>query len=127
MNHHRLKLLRRFVFSRIRSVTVITICLCAVDQAHAAGSAKSPQDAGLKPILQYISSAWDTLTRSMTDCQSIVDPKIKASPVLYLPANFEAPAAVQKLSTECKVRIEHLPMEIHHLGDIDSSKIQPLQ
>ena len=125
MNHHRLKLLRRFVFSRIRSVTVITVCLCAVDQTHAAGSAKPSQDAGLKPILQYISSAWDTLTRSMTDCQSIVDPKIKAPPVLYLPANFEAPAAVQKLSTECKVRIEHLPMEIHHLGEIDSGKIQP--
>jgi alpha,alpha-trehalase len=125
MNHHRLKLLRRFVFSRIRSVTVITICLCGVDQTQAAGSAKSPQDAGLKPILQYISSAWDTLTRSMTDCQSIVDPKIKASPVLYLPANFEAPAAVQKLSTECNVRIEHLPMEIHHLGEIDSGRIQP--
>jgi alpha,alpha-trehalase len=125
MNHHRLKLLRRFVFSRIRSVTVITICLCGVDQTQAAGSAKSSQDAGLKPILQYISSAWDTLTRSMTDCQSIVDPKIKASPVLYLPANFEAPAAVQKLSTECNVRIEHLPMEIHHLGEIDSGRIQP--
>ena len=125
MNHRRLKLLRRFVFSRIRSVTVITICLCGVDQTHAAGSAKSSQDAGLKPILQYISSAWDTLTRSMTDCRSIVDPKIKASPVLYLPANFEAPAVVQKLSTECSVRIEHLPMEIHHLGEIDSSKIQP--
>lgn len=125
MNHQRLKLLRRFVFSRVRSVIVITICLCAVDQTHAAGSAKSTQDAGLKPILQYISSAWDTLTRSMTDCQSIVDPKIKASPVLYLPANFEAPVAVQKLSTECNVRIEHLPVEIHHLGEIDSSKIQP--
>ena len=125
MNHHRLKLLRRFVFSRIRSVTVITICLCGVDQTHAAGSATSPQDAGLKPILQYISSAWDTLTRSMTDCQSIVDPKIKASPVLYLPANFEAPAAVQKLSTECNVRIEHLAMEIHDLGEIDTRKIQP--
>jgi len=106
-------------------VTVITICLCGVDQTHAAGSAKSSQDAGLKPILQYISSAWDTLTRSMTDCQSIVDPKIKASPVLYLPANFEAPPSVQKLSTECNVRIEHLPMEIHHLGEIDTSKIQP--
>jgi alpha,alpha-trehalase len=106
-------------------VTVITICLCGVDQTQAAGSAKSAQDAGLKPILQYISSAWDTLTRSMTDCQSIVDPKIKASPVLYLPANFEAPPSVQKLSTECNVRIEHLPMEIHHLGEIDTSKIQP--
>src|ERR1700694_2198878 len=125
MNHHRLKLLRRFVFSRIRSVTVITICLCGVDQSRAVGSAKASQDEGLKPILQYISSAWATLTRSMTDCRSIVDPKIKASPCLSLPANFEAPAAVHKLSTECNVRIEHLPMEIYHLGEIDSSKIQP--
>jgi alpha,alpha-trehalase len=123
MDNHRLKFIRRFVFSRIRAVIVVTVCLYGVDQTHAAGSAKP--DAGLKPILQYISSAWDTLTRSMTDCQSIVDPKIKASPVLYLPANFEAPAAVEKLSAECNVRIEHLPIEIHHLGEIDTSKIQP--
>jgi alpha,alpha-trehalase len=125
MDSHRWKFLRRFVFSRIRSVIVVTVCLYGVDQTHAAGSAKSSPDGGLKPILQYISSAWDTLTRSMTDCESIVDPKIKASPVLYLPANFEAPAAVQNLSTECNVRIEHLPIEIHHLGEIDTSKIQP--
>src|SRR3984893_11411310 len=125
MNNQRLKLLRRFVFSRVRSVIVVTVCLFGVDQTHAGGAAKSSPDAGLTPILQYISAAWDTLTRSMTECQSIGDPKIKASPVLYLPANFEAPAAVQKLSTECNVRIEHLPMEIHHLGEIDSSTIQP--
>jgi len=125
MDNHGLKFLRRFVLSRIRSVIVVAVCLYGGGQTHAAGSAKSSPDAGLKPILQYISSAWDTLTRSMTDCQSIVDPKIKASPVLYLPANFEAPAAVEKLSTDCNVRIEHLPIEIHHLGEIDTSKIQP--
>jgi alpha,alpha-trehalase len=124
MNNHCLALLRRFVFSHIRSVIIITVCLSGVVQTHAALPAKASQE-GLKPILQYISSAWDTLTRSMTDCQSIVDPKIKVSPVLYLPANFEAPTAVQKLSTECNVRIEHLPIEIHHLGEIDTSKIQP--
>src|SRR3981081_4881206 len=105
MNHQRLKLLRRFVFSRVRSVTVITICLCGVDQTHAAGSAKSSQAAGLKPILQYISSAWDTLTRSMTDCQSIVDPKLKVAPVVYLPAGFAEPAVMQKLASECNLRI----------------------
>jgi alpha,alpha-trehalase len=125
MNNHRLKLPRRFVFSCIQAVIVITVCLSGIVQTHAAEPAKASKDAGLKPILQYISSAWETLTRSMTDCQSIVDPKIKVSPVLYLPTNFEAPAAVQKLSTDCNVRIEHLPMEIHHLGEIDTSKIQP--
>ena len=78
-----------------------------------------------KPILQYISSAWDTLTRSMSECQSLVDPKMKAPPVLYLPAGFREPPAVQKLARECDVRIEHLPIEIHHLGEVDTSKIQP--
>jgi alpha,alpha-trehalase len=124
MNNHRLKLLRQFVFSCIRSVTVITVCLSGIVQTHAAEPAKA-SEGGLQPILHYISSAWDTLTRSMTDCQSIVDPKIKVSPVLYLPANFEAPAAVEKLASECNVRIERLPIEIHHLGEIDTSKIQP--
>src|ERR1700704_5387943 len=83
------------------------------------------QAQGLKPILDYISSAWDTLTRSMTDCQSIVDPKIKVAPVLYLPAGFPEPPAVQKLAADCNVQVEHLPKEIHHLGEIDTGKIQP--
>ena len=85
----------------------------------------APQGQGLKPILDYISSAWDTLTRSMTDCQSVVDPKIKAAAVLYLPAGYAEPPAVQKLAADCDVRVEHLPIEIHHLGEIDTSKIQP--
>ena len=85
----------------------------------------APQAAGLKPILNYISSGWDTLTRSMTDCQSVVDPKIKAVPVVYLPAGFPEPAALQKLTADCGVRVEHLPLEIHTLGEIDTSKIQP--
>ena len=82
-------------------------------------------EAGLKPILEYISTGWDTLTRSMTECQSLVDPKIKVAPVLYLPAGMTEPPAVQKLASECNVRVEHLPMVIHHLGEIDTSKIQP--
>src|ERR1700736_793722 len=84
-----------------------------------------PADQGLKPILTYISSAWDTLTRSMTDCASIVDPKIKVAPVLYLPAEVAEPAAVYKLAADCNVRVEHLPIEIHRLGEIDTGKIQP--
>ncbi len=91
----------------------------------AATPAAAPADQGLKPILNYISSAWDTLTRSMTDCASVVDPKIKVAPVLYLPTDFAEPAAVQKLAADCNVRVEHLPIEIHRLGEIDTAKIQP--
>ena len=99
---------------------VVLLCCSA---AHPALSA--PEGQGLKPILDYISSAWDTLTRSMSDCQSVVDPKIKAAPILYLPAGFSEPAVVHQLTTDCGVHVEHLPVEIHHLGEIDSGKIEP--
>ena len=32
---------------------------------------------------------------------------------------------MQKLAADCNVRVEHLPVEIHRLGEIDTSKIQP--
>ena len=105
---------------------ILVVVICVVADARAlAAPASVPADAGLKPILDYISSAWDTLTRSMTDCSSVVDPKIKVAPVLYLPAGMAEPAAVQKLAADCNVRVEHLPVEIHRLGEIDTTKIQP--
>jgi alpha,alpha-trehalase len=102
------------------------VFLCALADGQAApAQATVPADQGLKPILTYISSAWDTLTRSMTDCTSVVDPKIRVAPVLYLPSGFAEPAAVQKLAADCNVRVEHLPVEIKRLGEIDTAKIQP--
>ena len=61
----------------------------------------------------------------MTECQSIVDPKIAVTPVLYLPAGFAEPQSVQTLTTGCKVRVEHLATPIHHLGDVNTSNIDP--
>src|SRR5207249_2695504 len=88
------------------------VLICAIADAQTSpAQAAGAIDYGLKPILSYISSAWDTLTRSMTDCASVVDPKIKVAPVLYLPAGFEEPTAVKKLATDCDVHIEHLPLE----------------
>jgi len=88
-------------------------------------SAAAPDAQGLKPILDYISTGWDNLTRSMTDCQSVVDPKIATASVLYLPSGFAEPEAVKSLSGKCNVRIEHLPIAIHRLGEVDTSKINP--
>ncbi len=108
-----------------RSLLVVA-AISTLAQGQAAPTPTSvPSEQGLKPILNYISSAWDTLTRSMTDCVSVVDPKINVAPVLYLPAGFPEPAAVQKLASDCSVRVEHLPIEIHRLGEIDTAKIQP--
>ena len=76
-------------------LSLVLICGVADAQTSAAPMTGA-SDQGLKPILTYISSAWDTLTRSMNDCASVVDPKIKVSPVLYLPAGFEEPTAVEE-------------------------------
>ena len=49
----------------------------------------------------------------------------RAAAVMYLPAGFAEPPAVQSMSGKCNVRIEHLPMEIHRLGEIDASNFNP--
>ena len=36
----------------------------------------------------YIHDAWTTLRRSMLDCATLRDPKVKTEPVLYLPTGF---------------------------------------
>jgi alpha,alpha-trehalase len=115
----------RLSFARAFRLFFVLALSCTTILHPVAQAPKAPDNQGLKPILDYISSAWDTLTRSMTDCQTVVDPKLKAAPVIYLPAGFPEPAAVQRLAKECAVRVEHLPIEIHHLGEIDTAKIQP--
>ena len=110
-----------------RRLSLSTLCVLIV-LAHAlsafAQEQKSPA-AGLAPIRQYIAAGWDNLTRSMTDCGSVVDPKIKANPVLYLPAGFQVPPAVEKLHADCNVEIQQLPKPIQQLGEIDTKAIQP--
>jgi alpha,alpha-trehalase len=115
--------LRSSLPSIFRCILLMTF-LCALAEARAPETLPAEAQ-GLKPILDYISSGWDTLARSMTECQSVVDPKIAAASVLYLPAGFAEPAAVQSLRGKCNVRVEHLPVEIHRLGEIDTSNFNP--
>jgi alpha,alpha-trehalase len=117
-------IVRRVARASFLILVLCMVVLCVVVTAGAQ-QAGSPHEPGLDPILSYISTAWDTLTRSMTSCETLVDPKLRAAPVLYLPAGFAAPVAVQKLAADCNVRVEHLPFKIHRLGEIDISKIQP--
>ena len=100
-------------------------CLFAATVFCAASPAQAPEKHGLPPILNYISTAWDTLTRSMSDCQSVVDPKLEQASVLYLPAGFAVPASVQQMTAKCNVRVEHLPQEIRRLGEVTTGTIDP--
>ena len=68
----------------------------------------SPPAPNPEATLNYIHSAWDTLTRSMTDCHSLVDIKVTANPILYLPAEMPAPPEVTDLEQKCHVKIATL-------------------
>src|ERR1700733_13959369 len=109
----------------LRSLVLITVAFATLTPSILVGQSTPSRGQGLGPILTYISSAWDTLTRSMTDCQSVVDPKMKVVSVLYLPAGMAEPPAGEKIASNCNVQIKNLPLEIHHLGEIDVSKLQP--
>jgi alpha,alpha-trehalase len=85
----------------------------------------APSDQGLEPILDYISTGWDTLTRSMGNCSTIVDPKLAAKSVLYVPADFSIPENVRSLESRCNVEVRPLPKVIHKPGEIDTSAFSP--
>jgi alpha,alpha-trehalase len=119
-----------------RSWSVATIAILIISPLAMAAFAPSAQaqsptataaatQHGLEPIRKYIAEGWDTLTRSLDECKSIVDTKLATASVLYIPNDFEVPPAVQKLQAECKVEAKHLPIVIHNLGEIDPNKVDP--
>jgi alpha,alpha-trehalase len=79
---------------------------------------------GLAPILNYISSGWDTLTRTMTNCDTVVDPKLAEASVLYVPAHFPEPESVKEMQKRCHVKVEELPVAITGPGQV-STNISP--
>ncbi|MGH9502587.1 MAG: trehalase family glycosidase [Terriglobales bacterium] len=112
-------------FNRVLFVALLGLCFAlASSSAHAAEPNAKPES-GLDPILTYISSGWDTLTRSMSNCQTVVDPKLTEASVLYLPADFPPTPAVQELQKRCKVQVRALPVVVTAPGQIDPSKLAP--
>ena len=66
----------------------------------------------------YIHQGWDSLSRSMSECKSLVDPKVTTPPVLYLPFAAPTPPELLRLRSQCKIQVAHLPHRIEHLGDV---------
>jgi alpha,alpha-trehalase len=83
--------------------------------------ASAPDSLG--DILRYISASWDTLTRTMSRCESLEDTKTEGEPVLYLPAEMAIPSSIAELQAQCRIRVEHLAAKIAGPGKIDLSKI----
>lgn len=73
--------------------------------------------------LGYIHAAWASLTRSTTECRSLVDVKVTETPVLYLPAEIALPPGLATVEQECRIKIVRLPRRIEKLGDVRPEEI----
>jgi alpha,alpha-trehalase len=97
----------------------IAVCLLAAFAAKASWAQTTPKT----NIDTYIHQGWDTLSRSMSECKSLIDPKVTTPPVLYLPHGAPTPPELLSLNSQCKIDIEHLPHRIVKLDDVKQSEI----
>jgi len=93
-------------------------------QATQTQAVPASQD-GLRPILDYISSGWDTLTRNMNDCSTFVDSKLTTKAILYVPAEFPISDRLHALENRCDIEVKPFPKAIHKLGEIDTTTFNP--
>ena len=112
-------------FLRCQTIAVASLIFATISAPTCFAQEPGGKGAGLAQIRSYIAAGWDTLTRSMTDCKTVVDPKLAAASVLYIPADFDEPAAVREMEKKCSVQVKHLPQVIHKLGDVDTSNLEP--
>jgi alpha,alpha-trehalase len=127
-----MKTLRSRALSRIgraflpcQKIAVVALIFSAIFAPAGLAQESAVKEGGLGQIRSYIAAGWDTLTRSMVDCNTVVDPKLAAASVLYLPADFAAPTAVQEMQKRCNLQVKHLPQVIHKLGEVDTSNLEP--
>ena len=82
----------------MRMVRLLTLLLLQfAGQWIWAQAQPAPAPAPAPTIDAYIHQGWDTLSRSMSDCQSLVDPKVTTPPLLYLPYGAPTPLQLQRL------------------------------
>ena len=74
-------------------------------------------------ILEYIDNGWNNLSRSMSDCKSLVDPKVTTAPILYLPEGMAIPPDVAAAQKQCRIEVRHLPHKITRMGDVRVNEI----
>jgi len=125
------------VNNSLRRLTIIFLLGAVSLAGQSAAPARTPQSFTSLPqpapaaqagILDYIHKTWDTLRRSMNECSSVVDPKlgVDAQVVLYLPTTVVTPSQVENLEKECQVRVQRLPKQIMHLGEVITEQL-PIQ
>jgi alpha,alpha-trehalase len=110
---------------RAQLVCLLFLAAVPVWSQATTGSSLSPAPGTphTESIDSYIHHGWSTLSRSMAECKSLIDPKVTTTPVLYLPFGAPTPPELVRLRSQCKIQIEHLPHRIQQLGDVKTSEI----
>ena len=119
---YKCRLSARAVLIRFAAVFVI-LCSFGLEPQAQALPRQSAHNSNLQAILNYISSGWDTLTRSTTSCAAVADTKLAEPSILYLPETSAIPSALKGLSA-CRIHAEHLPFLINGTGQVKVG-IQP--
>ncbi len=60
----------------------------------------------------------------MNDCHTVVDPKLRETSILYIPAKFSPPASVKETQKRCHIQVKELPVLITGPGQV-SNTISP--
>jgi alpha,alpha-trehalase len=81
------------------------------------------QEASPAATEKYISGAWAMLTRSMSECKTVVDPKLPTATVMYVPADLPVPPEVAAMGVKCHVDVEKLPRKVTHFGELKLTDI----
>ena len=61
----------------------------------------------------------------MTDCNTVVDPKLAEDSILYLPAGLSMPDSVREMQERCHIKVEHLPATITGPGQVATNITPP--
>jgi alpha,alpha-trehalase len=115
---------RRTVLALLSVALLSGSYLFSEAQHHDTEGAMGEKPGSFDAIQQYISQAWDHLTRSLKNCRTFEDVKSEDEPVLYLPAESPDPPVLTELEKRCRVSVKNLPERITRGGDVDVSKIR---
>ena len=81
-------------------------------------SVPDPRVPDSQATLDYIHTAWDSLTRSATDCSSLADVKVAAASVSICPLSSRHLPPLTHSSRSAMCKVMHLPRPIVKLADV---------
>ena len=105
------------------ALRLLLVALSAVSVPMSSAMAQTESPSHTSDLFAYIDHSWDELTRSMMDCKTLVDPKVKHPATIYLPQDYPEPPELRALQKKCTVRIRRLPQAIHHIGEFNPAQL----